>query len=224
VKNTIKIEFDGTDGSGKTTGLKYFIEEAKKRGLTVVETREVGNPNVPVCVKLRELVLDPNSNLSGEAMELIFSAMRFENDRWLSALKASGNAPDLVISDRGWFSHLAYTDHNVSKEFTSSLYTDFVGKKTSLPDVVIYFGVNTDTALARRVKRGEGMDVIEMKGVPFQEKVRESFADYLNEYESEHPQMVIFDVDANDTIEGVRAQLNIILNHIEEAAKSEKSA
>src|SRR5665213_831549 len=95
----LKIEFEGTDGAGKTTGLKYFIEEAKKRGLTVVETREVGNPNVPVCVKMRELVLSPDSGLCGEAMELVFSAMRYENDRWLKTLENSSNSPDFVVSD-----------------------------------------------------------------------------------------------------------------------------
>jgi len=79
-KYMIKLEFEGTDGAGKTTGLKYFIEEVKKRNLTVVETREVGNPNIPVCIKLRELVLSPDSGLCGEAMELVFSAMRYEND------------------------------------------------------------------------------------------------------------------------------------------------
>jgi dTMP kinase len=206
----LKIEFEGTDGAGKTTALKYFIEQAKSRGLTVVETREVGNPNVPSCVKMREFVLDPKSNLSGEAMELIFSAMRYENDRWLMNLANSGSAPDFVISDRGWFSHLAYTDHNVSPEFTSALYKGVVGQQTKLPDVVIYFKVSTETALKRRVKRGEGMDVIEMKGIEFQNLVRDSFEQYMEE-----SGVAIYLVDANDTIEGVRSQMDQILKAIE---------
>lgn len=198
----IKIEFEGTDGAGKTTGLKYFIERARSLGFTVTETREVGNPNVPACVKLREFVLDPNSNLSGEAMELIFSAMRFENDRWLKNVNT-----DLVVSDRGWLSHLAYTDHNVNKEFTEKLYTNFLGEETALPDVVIYFDVSTDTALKRRNNRGTS-DVIEMKGVPFQEKVRNSFEKYLTLYS---PNMDVFTVNANGTIDQVREELDGIL-------------
>ena len=35
---TLKIEFEGTDGAGKTTGLGYFIEQAKKQGLSVLST------------------------------------------------------------------------------------------------------------------------------------------------------------------------------------------
>jgi dTMP kinase len=206
---TLKIEFEGTDGAGKTTGLKYFIERAKSLGLSVVETREVGNPNIQSCVKMREFVLDPNSNLDGRSMEFIFSAMRIENDRWLKSLQSNGKAPNLVVSDRGWFSHLSYTDHNVSPEFTQALYMNLMAQETLLPDVVIYFSVNTDTALKRRIKRGEGMDVIEMKGVEYQEKVRDSFDKYLVDATGD-----VYVIDANDTIEGVQAQLNNVLESI----------
>lgn len=205
----IKVEFEGTDGAGKTTGLKYFIEQARKRGLSVVETREVGNPNIPVCVKLRELVLDPNSGLCGEAMELVFSAMRYENDRWLRQLAKSDNPPDLVVSDRGFFSHLAYSDHNITPEFTNSLYNGLVKLNTLMPDMVVYFEVSTETALKRRVKRGEGMDVIEMKGVEFQEKVRESFDKYLF-----NSRVEIALVNADENIKSVQEQLDSILDDI----------
>lgn len=214
----LKIDFEGTDGAGKTTALKYFMEQAKNRGLSVIETREVGNPNVPSCVKMREFVLNPDSKLSGEAMELIFCAMRFENEKWLEELKRSGKAPDIVVSDRGWASHLAYTDHNVSEQFTEDLYLNFMKHCTSLPDVVIYFGVNIETALARRVKRGEGMDVIEMKGVEYQEKVRESFNKYLNDSVM-RDEFEVYDVDANDSIEGVRKQVDEILDDLEARIK-----
>lgn len=205
----IKIEFEGTDGAGKTTGLKYFIEQARQKGLKVQETREVGNPNVPVCVKMRELVLSPDSGLCGEAMELMFSAMRYENDRWLTKLAASEDKPDMVVSDRGWFSHLAYTDHNVSTEFTHMLYGGLLQHETNLPDVVIYFDVSTQTALGRRNSRGTS-DVIEAKGVGFQELVRDSFHKYL----SSNTEVKQYRVNANDSIEGVRKQLDSILEEI----------
>lgn len=211
---TLKIEFEGTDGAGKTTGLKYFIERAKSRGLSVVETREVGNPNVSACVELREFVLFKHKELSGQAQELIFSAMRFENDKWFRQLIESKDAPNLVVSDRGWFSHLAYTDHNVSKEFTNTLYNNVLKNSTLLPDVVIYFSVDTNTALKRRVKRGTEMDVIEMKGIEYQEKVRESFQTRMNESIDNSERITIFDVDANQNIEQVQEQLNTILDQL----------
>jgi dTMP kinase len=210
-KSALKIEVEGTDGAGKTTALKYMIEQLQKRGSKVLETREVGNPHIPVCVKLRQTVLDPESNMSGEAMELVFSAMRFENDRLYRKIAQDY---DVVVSDRGWFSHLSYTDHNVTPEFTNDLYLNFMQKYTLLPDVVIYFAVDTQTALQRRVKRGEGMaDAIEMKGVGYQELVRGSFVKYLGQA-SDKNLCQIYTVNANDTIEGVRQQMDAIVDTI----------
>lgn len=209
----LKVEFEGTDGAGKTTGLKYFIEKAQERGLKVVEAREVGNPHIASCVKMREFVLDPANNLRGESMELIFSAMRLENDQWLTDLEARTNGPDLVVSDRGWFSHLAYTDHNVSPKFTQDLYEGLIGRRTKMPDVVIYFDVNTDTALKRRVSRGGATDVIEMKGVAFQDKVRESFQNYIHEAH-ETTNVRFFTVDANESLDVVKARLDAILSEL----------
>lgn len=207
LKRTLKIEFEGTDGAGKTTGLKYLIEQARLRGLTVAETREVGNPHLPVCAELRELILFKHKDLTGEAQELIFSAMRYENERWLQNLKNSSDAPDLVVSDRGWFSHLAYTDHNVTPQFTKALYEGVVGKGTTPPDVVIYFEVSTETALKRRVKRGGEMDVIELKGIGYQELVRKSFQKYLGQTDTN-----IFFINANYDLVGVQRQLDNVLD------------
>lgn len=214
----LRIEIEGVDGSGKTTGLKYLIEQLEKKGQKVLETREVGSPLIPTCVKLRELVLSPESNMSGESMELVFSAMRLLNQDYYKKVE---NNYDFIVSDRGWLSHLAYTDHNVSEDFTKKLYTNFVAEITELPDVVIYFNVNTDTALKRRVKRGTGMDVIEMKGVGFQEKVRESFMKYMEQLP---PTTDVFVIDANQDVEGVRKQLDAIISVLSATVTLEKQS
>lgn len=214
----LKIEIEGTDGAGKTTALKYFIEQLESRGKSVLETREVGSPLIPINVKLREIVLAPESDLCGEAMECVFAAMRFENDK---LHKKIGSEYDYIVSDRGWFSHLSYTDHNVDRDFTQGLYIDFLQHKTDLPDIVIYFSINTETGLERRVSRGEGMDVIEMKGVEYQEKVRESFEAYLSDLDNVSPNSKIFLVNANQDIPGVQAQMDEIVEELLNPGSSE---
>jgi dTMP kinase len=209
MKKALKIECEGTDGAGKTTALKYLIEKLQDRGIRVLETREVGSPLIPINVKLREVVLAPESNLSGEAMELIFAAMRVEND---ILYKKVADQYDYIISDRGWYSHLAYTDHNVTKAFTQQLYLNFLQNITDMPDIVIYFDVNTETALQRRVKRGGAVDVIEAKGVGYQELVRQSFKDHMSNNETTAPGVKIYRIDANQNIEGVRAQIDNMVN------------
>ena len=211
MKKAIKIEIEGTDGAGKSTALKYLIEKLQGMGQKVLETREVGSPLIPINVKLRELVLSPDSNLGGDSMELIFAAMRLENDKHY---KSVSDQYDLIVSDRGWLSHLAYTDHNVNKEFTKELYLDFLQKRTDMPDIVVYLSVDTETALQRRIKRGSGMDVIEMKGVSFQEKVRGSFLHYLESFGKLKPETTVLIVNANEDIYGVRDQLDTIANLI----------
>lgn len=200
-KLPLKIEVEGCDGSGKTTGLKYFIEQARLRDLNVVETREVGNPHIKVCQDLRTIVLSPDSGLSGKAMEMVFAAMRYANDDWLKTLEC-----DVVVSDRGFFSHLAYGRHNAGEWITDKFFESIVGLDTLLPDVVIYFDVDSATALSRRTRRGTS-DVIEMKGTEFQDKVRESYDYYLERY----PKVTVFRINANKSIPEVQEQLDSLL-------------
>jgi dTMP kinase len=204
----MKIEFEGVDGSGKSTALKYFVETLQSKDKKVLETREVGSPLIPINVKLRELVLSADSDLSGEAMELVFAAMRFENEKLYKKVKGEY---DFIVSDRGWLSHLAYTDHNVSDQFTKDFYLDFVSKYTSMPDVVVYFLVDTKTALERRVKRAGVVDVIEAKGVEFQEKVRESFDNYIDDFLMNNDDVKIFVINANQDIDGVKHQMDQVI-------------
>ena len=205
----LKIEFEGTDGAGKTTGLKYVVDRLRNAGTLLIETREVGAPQIPVNVKLRELVLDPASNLSGEAMELIFAAMRVENDIYLKHT-AQFTDVECVLSDRGWLSHLAYGDNNTSAQFTRALFLNCISEYAALPNIIVYFDISSDTGLQRRTKRGT-TDVIEAKGAAFQDAVRASFEahmSYLPDY------VKVFKIDANGDIPSVQAQLDKVVSYI----------
>lgn len=207
------IEFSGTDGSGKTTALEYMVKTLKDTGARVLTTREVGNPSIPTCVKLREIVLGLNSDLDGAEMEMIFAAMRLRNHRMYRAIDREY---DYIVSDRGYLDHLAYTDNNVNDEFTNQLYLNFIGDITRMPDVVVYMDVNTETALKRRVKRGEVMDAIEIKGVEFQERVRSSFIEHLETITMGNNKISVQTVDANQSIIKVQHQINNIVQLITE--------
>lgn len=199
------IEFEGIDGVGKTTAYTYFIEQLKSRGFKVLETREVGNPHIPVCVELRKLILNTDTKISGAGMELVFGAMRLENQKLYREI---GKNYDFIVSDRGWLSHLAYTDNNESVEFTKSFYQDFLMKITALPNSVIYLEADLKTSFARRLNRGEAPDAIEIKGEDFQASVKQSFDKYL---ETHRNVMEINRIDADDSLEGVRRQLDKII-------------
>lgn len=198
------IEFSGGDGSGKTTAMTYFCDQLEKAGFKVLRTREVGNPHLPTCVKLRELVLDPNQQLDGRTMEFIFAAMRIENQRFYESV---ADQYDFIVSDRGWLCHLAYTDHNVSRDFTQRFYWELVQEETKLPDRVYLFNVDPQVALGRRQRRGAFVDAIEAKGVAFQEKVLESYLDHA-ERAQDWDNLNVTIVDANQSLADVKQAMD----------------
>lgn len=207
--NAKVIEFEGIDGSGKTTAMEYFANALEAKGFKVLRTREVGSPLVPVCVELRKLILNPETKMDGRSMEFVFAAMRIENQKFYASVK---DQYDFIISDRGWLSHLAYTDHNTSHAFTRKFYIDVVGKETVRPDAVVWLDINPEVALERRNKRNGFVDAIEAKGPEFQRLVYGSFVNHLD---AEHQLGVkVFDINANDTLEGVRSQLDKLVADI----------
>lgn len=194
------IEFSGGDGSGKTTAMTYFCDQLEAQGFKVLRTREVGTPHIAACVKLREIILDPNANLDGKTMELVFAAMRIENQKFYDSV---ADQYDFIVSDRGWLCHLAYTDHNVSREFTHAFYEGFLAEETKMPDKVYLFNVDPQVALGRRQRRGAFVDAIEAKGVAFQELVLQSYLEHAERY-SEWAGLNVSIVDANKPLEQIK--------------------
>lgn len=171
-----RIDFSGCDGSGKTTALLTTFDFLIKRGYRVLHIREVGNPHLDICIKLRSLLLDSNSNLNGKSMELICAVMRIENELFCNKIK---DGYDFILSDRGYYDHLAYGDANCDPTFTKELFIDCISKYTSQPDVVFYFDVDIKEANRRRILRNESVDAIELKGDLFQSKVSERFKRHI---------------------------------------------
>ena len=213
------IEFEGIDGSGKTTAYKYVAAQLEAKGLRVLTTREVGSPHIPVCTKLREVILDPNTKMDGKAMEFVFAAMRVENTIFYQKVD---NDYDIILNDRGWFSHLAYTDHNVDQYFTSLLYLQNLIEFTRLPDEVVFLDIDPELAAGRRVSRGEQEDAIEIKGNEFQKRVYDSFLKYLGIWADlaprltpgEPPHVTIHSIDASQDLKGVQQQLDQVVDRI----------
>lgn len=207
-KKATVIEIEGIDGSGKTTGYNYLCDQLEAKGFKVLRTREVGSPLIPLCVELRKLILNPELSIKGEAMEFIFAAMRVINQDFYSQNESKY---DYIVSDRGWLSHLAYTDHNVSKEFTHLFYNNVVKTVTKLPSLALYFDIEPDVAAKRRVTRGEALDAIEKKGPEFQKNVALSFKSHIL-----NSRMIArtYFIDANKDIPGVRAELDGVIEKI----------
>lgn len=204
----ITVEFSGVDGSGKTTAVEYLAEYLRSKGLRVAVTREVGSPHIPTAVKLREIVLGLDSDMTGAEMELVFAAMRLMNARLVKRWADSGEY-DVVLSDRGWADHIVYTCQNVDAEFAERLYNHVPTLRDYRTDLEVYLQVSAETAAQRRVSRGRAKDAIEAKGDEFLNRVIDGFDGY---FADESPNQFV--VDANTSLEAVQTQLRILADRL----------
>lgn len=102
------ICIEGIDGTGKSTQIKLLVNYLKRKGFSILKTKEPGTSRVPLTMKLRKLSLDSkNSSLiKGYAREYIFQSIRgihLNNDVYPNLAEV-----DYIIQDRGILSGLAY--------------------------------------------------------------------------------------------------------------------
>jgi dTMP kinase len=208
------IEISGIDGSGKTTAVKTVADGLERLGFRVLRNREVGSFHNPTALKLREVVLSNESDISGTEMEMVFAAMRLMNQRIYDKLDKEY---DFIVNDRGFLDHLAYTNQNVNPEFTQGFYKDCLDKNLGLmrmPDAAIFMNVTPSVASDRRDQRGEAKDRIESQGNTYQQKVyeymHEEFADMVNDHRISH----LFTVNSDRTLKEVNETLEDIIRFL----------
>ena len=102
------VAFEGIDGVGKSTQAALLGAALRAAGRAVVETRQPGDaPGLgPSGSAARDLVLDPDGDLTSQARHLLFAADNAQNTaRVILPALAAGQ---IVVIDRGPGSALAY--------------------------------------------------------------------------------------------------------------------
>jgi thymidylate kinase len=127
-------------------------------------------------------------------MELIFAAMRIENQKYY---KSVSGRYDYIVSDRGWLCHLAYTDAGVSPEFTDAFYLDLMASITGMPDMIYLLDIDPGEAYQRIISRGGRLDVIERRGAAYLASVARAYTQRAHDESRRHSTAVLV-VDATD--------------------------
>ena len=99
------ITFEGCEGVGKTTQLRFLKEYCESNGIDAVFTREPGGSEI--AEKIRKIILDgSNEGMTGECEALLYAAARNQhiNEVVLPALKRGS----IVFCDRFTDSTYAY--------------------------------------------------------------------------------------------------------------------
>ena len=170
----IFITFEGGEGAGKTTHIRFLSEKLCERGREVVRLREPGG--TAVGEELRAVVLDPkNDNLSDEAELLIYEAARAQIVA--EVIRPALERGAVVLCDRFAGSTIGYQVHG------RGLDAAFVGQANAFacqgisPDrtILLTTGGSARTGLSRATHRGA--DRLERAGEEFHTRVNEGFLD-----------------------------------------------
>ena len=207
------IDFEGIDGSGKTTLSEYVAGKLKALGVSVYHTREKGEYKSRISKSLRKVVRDPrNLGLLPWAEFLVYMARDAQvlEERILPHLQDGG----VVISDRYFYSHvLLAAARGLPAERLQAIMDQVSGGL--LPDLVVYCDIDIHTSRVRK----KIADIIEhdtssfarkgLSGVGLRNKMREGFL----ELAAQEPQRWV-------VIENVGVPEDVISEHVWQAVSS----
>ena len=167
------VSFEGGEGAGKTTHIRFLAETLENRGYEVVRLREPGG--TAIGDKLRGIVLDPGNSAMCDACELlVYEAARAQIVE--EVIKPALERGAVVLCDRFFDSTTAY------QAYGRGLDADFVRRANLfacqgvVPDrTILLVPPSTKDGLVRATKN-DGADRLESAGVEFHERVRDAFA------------------------------------------------
>lgn len=198
------ISFEGSEGCGKSTQIRRFVEMLRSEGREVILTREPGG--TVVGEKIRHLLQhDPDAaNLTDESELLLFAASRAQlvRELILPALEAG----KWVVADRFFDSTTVYQGmaRGLDEESVRHINSFAVGR--AIPDLTLLLDLDAATGHARAVlSSGSGGDRMESLPLAFFEAVREG---YLALARSEPARIAV--IDASAGIEEVSAAIDQI--------------
>jgi len=185
----IFISIEGPDGSGKssvTVKVKEWIEDVL--GRPCVSTKEPGSPLNKTCLKIRELVLDPDSDINKEAEVYLMMADRCNHvHRVIKPALAEGK---VVVTDRYIDSTYAYQGWGRRDGDPEALeYINYLNGKTTdnlIPDLTIIVTVDPEVGLQRISTKEFGTpDRMEREKLPFHKKIQKGYLHLYEHYKNE---------------------------------------
>ena len=162
------ITFEGMDGAGKSTGLEWFANALRERGVDLLVTREPGG--TPLGEKLRELVLHESMHAETEAM-LMFASRREHVEQVIRPALQRGT---WVISDRFSDASFAYQGGGRGVPVAKLEQLEQWTHGDLQPDLTLLFDIPIEVARAR-LSNNVSLDKFEREQGEFFDKVRQAY-------------------------------------------------
>jgi dTMP kinase len=197
------ITFEGIEGSGKSTVIRYAAEYLKSKGHDCVITREPGA--TPIGRQIREILLNPDSKeIVSRAELLLYMADRVQHIE--TVIIPALSAGRIVLCDRFTDSTIAYQGYarGIRIDFIRQLH-DLV-LKSFKPDLTILLDLEPRIGLSRKAEdRVETR--FEQEAISFHQKVRDG---YLQLAKISPGRFRI--IDASESVQAVESELATILD------------
>jgi len=198
------ITFEGPDGCGKSTQLRFLAEYLEEFGINVVRTREPGGSLV--AEKIRAILLDrENEEMDAMTEALLYAAARAEHVR--KVIKPALSEGKVVLCDRFLHSSLAYQGYGRRLGLPLVRKINEPAVDGCLPDVTVFIRVPPDRAFSR-MNEHKVHDRLESEGLGFHRRVFEGFMALSRE-----PGMIVIDAFGTkyETQDIIRQRLTPIL-------------
>lgn len=184
------IVFEGIDGAGTSTQIKKLCEKNKELLIPTAEPTERATGRF-----LRQM-LAGDFKVSEKTSAYLFAADRCEHIYGEGGVEQLIKAGKVVVSDRYFFSSLAYQSASCGKEIPVLVNSPF-----PLPEVLFYFEINPEVSLKRVESRNGRREIYEK--LDYQKKTAALYENVISEYEGNTEGMKVIRVDATKSIEEI---------------------
>jgi len=178
------IAFEGPDGCGKSTQIRFLNEYLIGLGLDVVCTREPGGS--PIAEKIREVILDcANTGMAPLTEALLYAAARAEHVRQIIA--PALQAGKIVLCDRFVDSSIAYQGYGRGLGAKTVWRINEPAVDGHMPDATVFMNVPPERAFAR-MNESKQYDRLESEDISFHKRVYEAYVEL-----SKKPGVIVID-------------------------------
>lgn len=194
MKRGIFITFEGGEGAGKSTQIRFVEAYFRKKGKKVILTREPGSTSIGE--EIRTILLDPkNKEMSVRTELFLYLAARAQlvYERVLPALKKGY----VVISDRFEDSTLVYQGFAGGLPLNEVEKAAKVARGNLLPDITFLLDVGVKEGL-RRSGRDDRM---EQKSLGFHNKIRKGYLSLAKQNKKRF--VVISSAKSKEDVQGI---------------------
>ena len=191
LKNFIVLE--GIDGAGTSTQIKKLVQSNPNKYIATAE------PTSGPTGKFLRQMLAGDFKVDERTNAYLFAADRCEHIFGKGGVKELCESGKTVVSDRYFFSSLAYQSVSCGLELPQLLNSPF-----PLPEYLFFFDINPEISLARVNARNESKEIYE--NLEAQKKIAALYEKVISMYEQNpalREEMKIIRLDASKTIEEI---------------------